>query len=195
MADAADTAMEVTDNAVRQDSTNRPPRFLNADDDVITAMERSIAENSEDEVPVGAAFMAMDPNQADNASLTYSLGGPDQDSFNIVTVTVTAGDPPVATGQLRVATGADLNHEEKPTYSVAVTATDPSGESSSVTVTINVTDVDEMPHLERVARGVAVTGIDRVDYPENDIGRGSHVLGRQDLRRLGRPGHLMGANA
>ena len=46
--DAPDTAMEVTDNPVRQDSTNRPPRFLNADGDVITVIERSIAENSAD---------------------------------------------------------------------------------------------------------------------------------------------------
>ena len=155
----AETAMEVTDNPVRQDSTNRPPRFLNADDDVITATERSVAENSAPAINVGTPVMATDPNQGDTANLTYMLSGPDKDSFDIS-----------ATGQITVATGADLNHEEKPTYSVAVTATDPSGESSSVTVTINVTDMDEMPNLERVARGVTVTGINSVDYPENDIG-------------------------
>ena len=42
-------------------------------------------------------------------------------------------------------TKAALNWEEKDTYMVTVTATDPSGLSATVNVTIKVTDVDEPP--------------------------------------------------
>ena len=45
-------------------------------------------------------------------------------------------------------TKADLDKETKDTYTVTVTAADSLGVSSTITVTINVTNVDEMPDLE-----------------------------------------------
>ena len=51
-----------------------------------------------------------------------------------------------------------------------------------------------MPHLERVARGVAVTGIDRVDYPENDIGDVA-TYSAEGSQAAGATWSLMGANA
>ena len=49
------------------------------------------------------------------------------------------------TGQLM--TKAMLNKEVKDTYMVTVTATDPSGLSATVNVTIKVTNVDENPEI------------------------------------------------
>ena len=48
---------------------------------------------------------------------------------------------------------------------VTVTATDPLGASSSIPVTIEVTDVDEAPEI--MLGGLAITGMARVDYAED----------------------------
>ena len=69
--------------------------------------------------------------------MTYTLGGTDAASFSIVK----------GTGQLQ--TKAALDKEEKDTYMVTVTATDPSGLSATVNVTIKVTNVDEPPVIMR----------------------------------------------
>ena len=68
--------------------------------------------------------------------LTYTLGGVDAASFDIDD----------GTGQLM--TKADLDHETKQSYTVTVTATDPGGLSAIVTVTIEVTPVNEDPVLD-----------------------------------------------
>ena len=51
---------------------------------------------------------------------------------------------------------------------VRVTATDPSLASDTITVTINVVNVDEDPDLSRI--DVAITGDARIDYEENGTG-------------------------
>ena len=96
--------------------------------------ERSVAENTAADMAIGEPVEAMDD---DNDMLTYTLGGADMASFAI--------DP--ATGQLM--TMAALDFEMKDTYTVDVTATDPSGLSATVMVTINVTDeVNEAPKFD-----------------------------------------------
>ncbi len=101
---------------------NRAPDFS------ATTAQRSVAENSPAGAAIGAAIAASD---LDGDTLTYSLGGTHAASFAIDS----------ATGQLR--TKAALNYESQRTYSVTVTATDPSGDSDSISVTINITNVDE----------------------------------------------------
>ena len=58
-----------------------------------------------------------------------------------------------------------LDHETNPAYEVTVTARDPEGLSSSVDVTIMVTDVDEAPEI--TVGGLAISGMTRVDYDED----------------------------
>ena len=89
---------------------------------------RSVAENTDGGQSIGAPITATD---ADGDTLTYSLGGTNADDFAIDT----------ATGQLQ--TQVALDYETKSSYTVTVTATDPSGETDSITVTISVTNVDE----------------------------------------------------
>ena len=60
------------------------------------------------------------------------------------------------TGQLM--TKASLNFEARNSYAVVVTATDPSGASDSIQVTINVTNVHDPVHI---------TGVRSARYPEN----------------------------
>ena len=77
---------------------------------------------------IGAPVTATDP---DGDTLTYSLSGTDEASFDI-------GE---STGQLM--TKAALDYDTKMSYMVTVAATDPDGLTDTIDVTINVTDVDE----------------------------------------------------
>ena len=120
---------------VEIDDTNRAPEFPDLDDKMDgdqTDQEREIPENTAAVQDIGDPVVATDPNVD---SLTYSLGGTDGASFNIAR----------SSGQLQ--TKASLNREEKDTHMVTVTATDPSGLSATVNVTIKVTNVDENPTL------------------------------------------------
>ncbi len=105
---------------------------------------REIAENTPTGRNIGNPVVATDGDD-DDASLTYSLGGDNAASFDLS-----------ASGQLL--TKDALDYEAKSSYSVTVTATDPSDASDIITVTITVTDVEEAPEFpagESGARSVA----------------------------------------
>ena len=87
----------------------------------------------------------MSAYDEDGDLLIYTLGGEDARSFGI-----SRND-----GQLR--TRASLNYEEKNSYTVVVTATDPFGAADSIQVTINVTDEDD-PAVITVIPGAADDG-------------------------------------
>ena len=116
--DSIDVTLNVTDV-----DENRAPAFSEEN-----SATRSIAENTASGVNIGSAVAATD---ADNDTLTYSLGGTDASSFSITS----------SSGQLQ--TSAALDYETKSSYSVTVEVSDGNGGSDSITVTINVTDVDE----------------------------------------------------
>ena len=119
-------------------NVNEPPTFTQE------TATRTIAENTAENQNIGAPFLATDPDAGN--SLTYSLGGNDAASFGIITTS----------GQLQ--TKADLDFEEKASYTVTVTATDQGSLSDITTVTITVTNVDETP---------TVTGDSSINYAEN----------------------------
>ncbi len=88
---------------------------------------RSVAENTAAGVDIGAPVTAT----AYSGTVTYTLGGTDAASFDIVP----------STGQLQ--TKAALDYETKSGYEVTVTATDTDG-SVTTTVAIEVTNVIEL---------------------------------------------------
>ena len=126
--DANSDPDETTDNTIAVtilvSNVNEAPEFPAAAD------SRTIPESTPVGGDVGAPFMATD---GDNDTLTYSLGSSaDAESFSI----------DAASGQLR--TRVALDYEDGPTsYTVTVTAADPSNESASVVVTIAVENADE----------------------------------------------------
>ena len=135
--DTAMSGLTNSDQPVEEDDTNKAPAFPDQDmetDGDQKDQERTVAENTAANEEIGAAVGATDPND-DN--LTYTLGGTDMASFGIAR----------GTGQLM--TKAMLNKEDKDTYMVTVTATDPSGLSDTISVTIKVTNVDEDPVIMR----------------------------------------------
>ena len=125
--DASDTitvTITVTDE-------NEAPEFPSTE-----TGDRQVAENTVAGEDIGAAVAATD---ADDATLAYTLGGADADSFSIV----------ATSGQLQ--TKAALDYEEKASYVVTVSVRDgrdASGEpdtttDATITVTITVTNIDE----------------------------------------------------
>ena len=88
---------------------------------------RRVAENTAAGENIGVPVAATDADEGD--TLTYMLGGADADSFSI----------DASTGQLM--TKGELDYETKASYTVEVTVTDATGESGTVTVTINITDM------------------------------------------------------
>ena len=116
-------SITVTINVTDVSDTNRAPTFTDG-----ASTTRSVAENTGSGVNIGSAVGATD---ADDDTLTYSLGGTDASSFSINRTN----------GQLR--TSASLDYEDTTSYSVTVTVTDGNGGTDSITVTINVTDVNE----------------------------------------------------
>ena len=107
------------------DAPNSAPVFTET-----SPVARSVAENTAAEEDIGTAVSATD---ADNDTLTYTLEGTDAASFDIVS----------GTGQIR--TKAPLDYETKSSYDVTVKADDGQGGSTTIAVTISITDVLEAP--------------------------------------------------
>ena len=116
------TAQAASTQAV-QAGANRPPEF-----DSATAT-REVPENTEAGENIGSPITANDP---DNDTLTYTLGGTDASSFDIGR----------STGQITVGAGTALDYAAGASYTVSVTAADPSGSSAAIGVTIAVFDED-----------------------------------------------------
>ena len=135
---------------------NQGPIFPDQDHETTgvqdTRAERSVAENAMVGTPLGDPFVAIDN---DDDHLTYTL---DRGSgSSAAPVKIDRG-----TGQL--STTATLDHEDRSRYTVRVTATDPSGDSTRrpISVEITVTNVDEPPTITR--------GETFIEYMENGTG-------------------------
>ena len=105
-------------------TSNVPPEFTEGD-----SATRSVSENATSGAAVGDPVAATD---ADNDTLNYTLEGDDAGSFAI----------DAGTGQITVGAGTTLDYGARSAYAVSVTATDPSGYSAAIAVTITVTDDD-----------------------------------------------------
>ena len=98
----------------------------------------TVAENTAAGASVGTQIAAVDP---DGDALTWSVSGAAEFTID------------AATGQVKVASGADLDYESKRLYTLTVSVSDglnEAGEPDSsaditATVSITVTDVDEPP--------------------------------------------------
>ncbi len=133
-----------------------------------SATSRTVVENTGAGKNIGGTVVATD---SDSDTLTYTLSGADASSFDIDRTS----------GQLK--TRVSLDYETKAVYRVMVTASDGSLEDRT-TVTINVTDVDEVPAnsapvfsegstagravVENTAAGVNIGNAVLATDPDND---------------------------
>ena len=130
---------------------------------------RSVAENTAAGTDIGAPVAAT----AYSGTVTYTLGGTDAASFDIVP----------ATGQLQ--TKAALDYETRSSYEVTVTATD-SGGTTDIAVTINVINVIEL---------TAITGPTSASFGESGWGRVATFTASSDQDRDGVNWTLSGDDA
>ena len=130
---------------------------------------RSVAENTAAGADIGAPLTAATVG----AVVTYTLGGTDAASFDIVE----------ATGQLQAK--AALDYETKSSYEVMVTATNSEG-SVDIIVTIDVTNIIELQPL---------TGPATVGYEENQAVRVATFSASSEADRELLSWSLSGANA
>ena len=122
LGDETNSARATSENdAVERPDENARPTF--GDDE---SVDRSVAENAKG-VIVGDPVTATD---SDNHPLLYTLSGDGSDAFKV-------ND----SGQ--ITTAEELDFETQSSYTVTVTATDPSGASGSIVVNITVTDADD----------------------------------------------------
>ena len=118
------TVRAISANAVRAvPEDNTPPNFGSDSE------SRSVEENSPRGTDIGSPVTATDAGD----KLTYRLNGTDGAMFSIVP----------SSGQIQ--TRMPLDFESNSSYSVTVKAVDPSSASSTIPVTISVTNVDEPP--------------------------------------------------
>ncbi len=115
-------------NRVEKKDSNEPPEFEEG-----ATTTRSVEENTPPGQPIGAPVTATDPDDRASA-LRYALSGRDASFFAID-----------ASGQLTVGAGTVLDYETKREYRVTVTVTDPFNTTDRITVTIAVSDVNEVP--------------------------------------------------
>ena len=142
-------------------STNSKPDFAGS------SFERTVAENSIARTAVGAPVAATDTDPGDRAKLAYTLSGNDADLFSIDT----------ATGQVRVGPTTVLDFEVPVrSHSVTVTATDPSGASDDVAVTVEVTDANEPPAAADDSAATAEDAAVPIAVLANDTDPDGHTL-------------------
>ena len=118
-------SIAVTISVTDVNEANDAPVFTDG-----TSTTRSIAENTASGQNIGGVVSATD---ADSDTLTYSLGGTDASSFDLVSTS----------GQLQ--TKAALDYETKSSYSVTVSVSDGNNGSDSIAVTISVIDANDAP--------------------------------------------------
>ena len=147
--------LTVDTNLIASNQTRTYTRYVQENSDVSSPVSLSMADADADTVvTTDADVTATDANADDASVLYYELDGRDKAYFKIVAA-------PGGTQTAVIQTAKKLDHEAKSTHTVTVKATDPSGLSATVTVTINVTDDEEV---------TKVTGPKMVDYPENGTG-------------------------
>ncbi|MEO5339744.1 MAG: DUF4347 domain-containing protein [Magnetococcus sp. MYC-9] len=109
-----------------------------------SATTASVAENAATSTIVYTAVASdTDITSGSGDSLTYTLGGTDASSFSI-------GSGGAVTLQ------SSANYEAKSSYSISVTATDSTGLTTSQTVTVGITDVNEAPTFGASSTSISV---------------------------------------
>ena len=127
-----------------------------------TYRSRVVENVTVDDGVITEAFAAVDPEADEDDTtddlLMYELSGRDAGAFSI-TGTLDDATPNDDTDDGVLTFSGEANYEAQKEYRVTITATDPGGDSGSVVVIVDVSDVNERPSFTMGAGG---------EYEEND---------------------------
>ena len=174
------TATSNATTAVRNNPSNQRPVFTEG-----TRTVRLVEENTEALTGTGLggdddAAADTDDNPADNVGgLPVVATDADDDTVNY-TLTGSEMFRVRTNGQIEVSDKAKLDYEASRSHTVTLTVNDGTSESNgtaSITVTINVTDLDEMPTITDRGDSTAI-GEQTVEYVENDTGPVIRLMAR-----------------
>ena len=112
---------------------------------VVDPIAVTLAENTVNGTLVATARVT-DPDTGDTVNLRI-LVQPGSDAFAI----------DAATGQIRVADASQLNHELNPVFSLAIEARDGAGLTSTASLNVTVSDLNEAPTALALARATSIT--------------------------------------
>ena len=146
LARSPEGASDWSESGTGSTSPNQLPVFTDG-----SGATRELAENTTGVKDVGDPVGATD---AEKTTLTYALEGTHADSFSIDT----------RSGQLKTRSGRAYDYETLSRYSVNVKATDGHGGESSIPVSIDLTDLNEVP---------VFTGAATLEAPEKQSFAGS----------------------
>ena len=126
---------------------------------------RSVDENKEVDKDVGSVETPDTPSPVEAT---------DADSGDTLTYTIVSVVP--SSGAARFSIDNDgqlqtkeiLDHEEQASYMLEVKATDSTGNSARVSVTVNVNDVNEPPKI--IVGGLVISGMSSIRYAEKGMG-------------------------
>ena len=161
---------ETTDTLMISENPDDPEKEPPSADGYLYLLNRGVGKPAANlpvapDLDVGIPVVAVD----DDSTGTFAVGGysdDDRDRIDGLTYTLSGAgaglfDIVPATGQ--ILTTQKLNYEARNSYVVTVTATDPWDTSDSIEITINVTNVDEVP----VTPNLVVSGPTQLNYEEN----------------------------
>ena len=144
-----DYALLATEDPVQaSDPANTAPKFADQDADTpgdqSDTATRSVKENADKGTSIGDVITAEDTDK-----LIYSLGGADAASFEVVNgLGYTHTGMQAGIGE--ITTAGKFDYETKSVYTIDLVATDPSGATDTITITVNVEDVDDAPTISTV---------------------------------------------
>ena len=149
---------------------NTAPSFANA------TATRTVPENTGADTNIGDPLPAA--TDSDGDTLDYTLEGTDAASFNF------------DAAARRLKTRAALNYETKSSYSVTMKADDGYGDTATLSVTVNVTDVNEKtarPGAPTVTRTTGTAGSLDVSWTAPDLDGGPAITGYEVRYRSAEP--------
>ena len=141
LSDTATFTVTITDS-------DEPPTFPAQNGIFATVYEVGASQGSAVDDNVGARLIASDQDAGSTAAYTISAGN-NNDAFKISTAQDTSGDFNYYYGQLQVKTPSAFDFEDaaKNSFTLTILATDNTGLTDSVQVTINVLNANEAPVL------------------------------------------------